>query len=154
VLHFAEHVRLAMKLNLYRRHRLECESGRLEDSRSTEPEERRRGWGRKCLCPIQLSGTLDGKFSRKSSGTADWADARGIAEAYEKADPWSGKLKPAPVAREPAAKTRTTIVDACKTFVRSREVAGLSAATLRKYRTFERQIAAYAEGHGYVMIDQ
>jgi integrase len=144
-----------MKLNLYRRHRLECESARTEDSRSTEAEERRKGWGRKCLCPIQISGTLDGKFSRKSSSTSDWAEAQSIAEAYEKADSWSGTPKPAPIAPEPVpTKTRTTIVDACKTFVSSREVAGLSAATLRKYRTFQKQIVAYAEGRGYVVIDQ
>jgi hypothetical protein len=55
-----------MKLNLYRRHRLECESGKPGDSRSMEPEERRKGWGRKCLCQIHVSGTLDGRFSRKA----------------------------------------------------------------------------------------
>ena len=72
-----------MKLNLYRRHRPECESGRPEDSRSIESEERRKGWGRKCLCPIQLSGTLGSQFSRKSTGTSEWSEAQRIADAYE-----------------------------------------------------------------------
>jgi integrase len=144
-----------MKLNLYRRHRPECESRRDEDSRSTEFEERRKGWGRKCLCPIQLSGTLNGKFSRKSTGTSDWTDAQRIADVYENADSWAGTPNPVPVAPERApTKPPCTVVDACKTFVASREVAGLSAATLRKYRTFEKQIVAYAERHGFVMLDQ
>jgi integrase len=144
-----------MKLNLYRRHRPECESKKPADSRSTEREERQKGWGRKCLCQIHLSGTLDDRFSRKATGTSDWGEAQRIAEAYEKADSWTGTPKPAPVADETAPiKTRCTVVDACKTFVASREVAGLSAATLRKYRTFEKQIVAYVEKHGYVFLDQ
>jgi integrase len=144
-----------MKLNLYRRHRPECESGRPADSRSTEAEERRKGWGRKCLCPIQLSGTLDGEFSRKSTATSDWSEAQRIAAAHESADSWTGIPKPAPVAAEAApTKIRCTVVDACKTFVASREVAGLSAATLRKYRTFEKQIVAYAESRGFILLDQ
>jgi site-specific recombinase XerC len=144
-----------VKLNLYRRHRPECESGRPEDSRSTESEERRRGWGRKCLCPIQLSGTLAGRFSRKSTFTSDWSEAQRTAEAYEKADSWIGTTKPAPIAPELApTRARCTVVDACKAFVSSREAAGLSPATLRKYRTFEKQIVAYAESRGYMLLDQ
>jgi hypothetical protein len=59
-----------MALTLYRRHRVECEAGHFEDSRSGEWEERRRGWKR-CNCGVHLSGTLDGKFSRKTAGPAD-----------------------------------------------------------------------------------
>ncbi|MGH9160669.1 MAG: hypothetical protein ACRD2X_11890 [Vicinamibacteraceae bacterium] len=80
-----------MTLTLYRRHRLECESGKPEDSRSTELDERRKDWGRKCQCQIHLPGTLGGVFSRKSSHTADWAGARAIAAAYEQADSWTGQ---------------------------------------------------------------
>jgi len=144
-----------MKLNLYRRHRPGCESGKSEDSRSTEREERRKGWGRKCFCQIHLSGTLDGKFSRKATRTSDWVEAQRIADAYEKADSWTGKPKLEPVAPEPApAKSRVTIADACKVFITNRESAGLADATLRKYRTFEKQITAYADSRGYVMLDQ
>jgi integrase len=143
-----------MALNLYRRHREACEGGHAFDSRSGEFDERKKTWKR-CACLIFISGTLDGKFSRKSTDTSHWTDARRIADGYQKAGSWTGTPKPAPVAHETApAKTRCTVVNACKTFVASREVAGLSPATLRKYRTFEKQIVAYAEKHGYVFLDQ
>jgi hypothetical protein len=53
-----------MALTLYSRHRLECEGGHVEDSRTREFEEGRRGW-KKCACLIHASGTLNTKFSRK-----------------------------------------------------------------------------------------
>jgi len=144
-----------MKLNLYRRHRPYCESGKPEDSRSTERDERRKGWGRKCHCQIHLSGTLDGKFSRKATRASAWSEAQRIAEAYERADSWTGTPKPVLVAPEPvAAKSRVTIADACQIFITNRESAGLADATLRKYRTFTKQIGAYADRRGYVMLDQ
>jgi hypothetical protein len=133
-----------VKLNLYRRHRLECESGKPEDSRSSEREERRKGWGRKCFCQIHLSGTLGGKFSRKATGASDWSEAHRIADAYEKAGSWTGEPKVEPVVSDPPpAKSRVTIADACKVFLTNRESAGLQPATLRKYRTFAKQITAY-----------
>jgi hypothetical protein len=61
----------------------------------------------------------------------------------------------APISPTPSSeKPRTTIVHACDAFVRSREAAGLSAATLRKYRTFTKQLTVFAEDQGYVMLDQ
>lgn len=146
-----------MKLNLYRRHRPDCEAGRLWQSRSSEYDERRKEWGRKCACEIHMSGTLDGKFSRKTTGTADWAEAHSIAEVYEKAESWTGQPKPAAIAVAPPPapeKIRITIEDACKVFITNRESAGLAAPTLRKYRTFIKQVRAYADSHGYVIIDQ
>ncbi len=143
-----------MALTLYRRHRLECEAGHPEDFRSGDWEERRRGWKR-CNCLIHLSGTLDGQFSRKATGTSDWLEAHRIAEAYQKADSWTGKPKVAPVVPDPApAKSRVTVADACKVFITNRESTGLAPATLRKYRTFAKQITAYADSRGYVMVDQ
>ena len=57
--------------------------------------------------------------------------------------------------REPAPeKPRITIADACKVFITNREAAGLAPATLRKYRTFAKQISDYADSRGYVMLDQ
>jgi integrase len=145
------------KLNLYRRHRPDCEAKRPWQSRSSEYDERRRDWGRKCDCEIHMSGTLDGRFSRKTTGTADWVKAHAIAEVYEKAGSWTGVPKPAaiPVVPAPASeKTRITVEDACTLFVTHRESAGVGAATLRKYRTFIKQIRAYGNSRGYVMIDQ
>ena len=144
-----------MKLNLYRRHRLGCEGGRAEDSRSSELEERRKGWGRRCHCQIHVSGTLDGKFSRKATDTSDWLEAHRLAKAYAKAGSWTGKPKPDPVVPEPGlAKSRVTVADACQVFITNREAGSLSPATLRKYRTFAKQLGDNADSRGYVMIDQ
>lgn len=147
-----------MALNLYRRHRPGCEAGYPAELRSGEFEERKRGWKR-CACVIFVSGTLGGKFARKATSTADWDEAHRIAEVYEKAGSWTGERSPelATPAPEPvntAGKPRITLEDACKVFVTNREAAGLATATLRKYRTFTKQITAYADSRGYVMIDQ
>ena len=74
-----------MALPLYRRHRLECEAGRPEDTKSGEWEERRKGWKR-CSCLIHLSGTLDGKYSRKATTTSDWLEARQVADALREGE--------------------------------------------------------------------
>ena len=79
-----------MALNLYRRHRLECEAGRIEESRSGEFDERRKGW-KKCGCLIFASGTLGGRFKRKATGKSDWNEARVLAAAWEAANSWDGK---------------------------------------------------------------
>lgn len=143
-----------MALNLYRRHREACEGGHSFDSRSGEYEERKRGWKR-CACLIFASGTLDRKFSRKCTDTSDWLEAWRLAAEYEKVNSWTGKPRVAPAVSEPAAtKSRTTIANACKVFITSRESAGLAPATLRKYHTFAKQITTYAESLGYVMVDQ
>jgi len=42
-----------MALNLYRRHRKECEGAHPEDTRTGQFEEGRRGW-KKCACLIHL----------------------------------------------------------------------------------------------------
>lgn len=142
-----------MALTLYRRHRLECEAAHAEDSRSGEWEERRKGWKR-CNCAIHLSGTLGGRFSRKATGTPDWEKARQIADVYEKADSWTGTRVDAAALEPPPEKPRMTIGDACDVFMTARESSGIAPATLRKYRTFTKQICAYAEARGYVMLDQ
>jgi len=47
-----------------------------------------------------------------------------------------------------------TIEEATSIFLTNRESAQIAPATLRKYRTFTKQLTAYADGRGYVMIDQ
>jgi integrase len=141
-------------LNLYRRHREACEGGHAFDSRSGEFEERKKAWKR-CACLIFASGTLDRKFSRKCTETADWIEARRIADDYETADSWNGKPSVQPPVPESAPeKPRVTIADACQVFITNREAAGLAAATLRKYRTFAKHLGDYADTRGYVMLDQ
>jgi hypothetical protein len=58
----------------------------MEESRSGEFEERKRGWKR-CACIIFASGTLAGKFKRKSTGQNDWEKAREIVSGWQD---WGG----------------------------------------------------------------
>jgi len=60
----------------------------------------------------------------------------------------------APVPDAPATPARVTIADATRIFLTNRETAQIAPATLRKYRTLTKQLTAYADGLGYVMIDQ
>lgn len=144
-----------MALHLYRRHRPGCEGGHAEKVRSGEFEERKKGWKR-CACVIFISGTLGGRFSRKATGTADWHDAHQCAETYENADSWTGIPKSAPVPipePAPAMRPRITIEDACKVFLATRE-ACVAYPTYRKYKTFTKQLQAFAASRGYVLLEQ
>lgn len=141
-----------MALTLYRRHRKECEASHAEDSRTGEFEERRRGW-RKCSCLIHVSGTLARKFNRKQTGKSDWDEAKALVALWEDANSWDGKvaLPPAAISSQP---DRVTLSDAVAVFLSLREGEEIAPATLRKYRTFTKQLAAFAESRGYVMLDQ
>lgn len=142
-------------MNLYRRHRAECEAGHPEEFRSGEFEERREGW-RRCSCQIFASGTLSGKFKRRHTGKADWGEAKAIALAWERDQSWDVKVslatEAAPVVS--SGPTRTTIEDATKAFLSHREGSKIAISTLRKYRTFTKQLTEFAESRGYLMLDQ
>jgi hypothetical protein len=49
---------------------------------------------------------------------------------------------------------RVTVAEACVAFVTNRQSGQVAPATLRKYRTFTKQLTAYADSRGYVMIEQ
>ena len=144
-----------MALKLYRRHRTECEGGHSEDTRSGEFEEGRRGW-KKCACLIHVSGTLGRKFNRKQTGKSDWDEAKALVAAWETADAWDGKpvVQPVPERLEEEQPKSITILDAVKVFLSHREGARVAPATLRKYRTFAKQLTAFADSRGYVMLHQ
>src|SRR5664279_3884254 len=102
-----------MALQLYRRHRKECKSGHSEDSKSGQFEEGRRGWKR-CDCLIHASGTIAGKFGRRSTGEWDWNKAHDIADRWKAADTWPSdgqqpKPEPAPDATLVPSPARTTV---------------------------------------------
>ena len=141
-----------MGLKIYRRHRLECEAGHPEDARSGDWEESRRGWKR-CNCVIHISGTLGGKFSRRSTGKTTWDEARAYVSALEAAGSWDGKVPPPVSEPVPEAPPRITIEEACKVFLATREVS-VAYPTFRKYQTFTKQLQAFADSRGYVMLDQ
>ena len=54
-----------MALNLYRRHGANCTGGRVLHDMTYEADELRRTW-KKCYCPVYASGTLAGRFKRKT----------------------------------------------------------------------------------------
>jgi hypothetical protein len=59
----------------------------------------------------------------------------------------------APVAPPPAQSAgRVLISESVKVFLNKREVAKIAPPTLRKYRTFTRQLTVFAESRGSVML--
>jgi integrase len=141
-----------MALNLYRRHRCECKAGHPHQHLSSEFDERKRGWKR-CECPIVVSGTLDKKFRRESTGKWEWDDARAIATALEAAGTWGGEIvrKPEPV--PDAEPHRCPIAQAARMFLDElRETAAF--ATHKKYRLLMARLERFSEQRGYVMVDQ
>ena len=79
-----------MALNLYRRHRKECEGSHTEDTRTGQFEEGRRGWRK---CAIHVSGPLGGKFSRRQTGTAAWDEAKSVVALLQQSGSWDGHDK-------------------------------------------------------------
>ena len=148
-----------MALNVYRRHGSHCPGGRALHEMTYEAEELRRAW-RKCACPIYASGTLNHRFKRKNTEHTLWNDAKAVVAAWENAGSWDGHVKPAeqPSAAAPpatdATPSRISIADAIRAYLTIREGAGIAPATLRKYRTFTKRLRKFADGCGYVMLDQ
>jgi len=144
-----------MALRLYRRHRKECEAGLPEDARTGQFEEGRRGW-KKCDCVIHAAGTLDRKFSRRQTGSSDWEKASAVAAKWEEAGSWDRETEPSlpEPAPPPSTSSRMRIDEGIKTYLERREGDGIAPATLRKLKTFTKQLSAFAEENGYVMLDQ
>jgi hypothetical protein len=144
-----------MALALYRRHRRDCKAHHPEELRTSEYDERKKGYKR-CECPIFASGTLAKRFRRQSTGRWEWAHAKALAAQWELAGTWTGvgATLPAP-APDPAPQTssRCTIVEATEAFLSHRRNRGVAPATLAKYRTFTRQVRDYADSRGYVFMD-
>ncbi len=143
-----------MALALYRRHRRECKAGHPEESRTSEYDERKKGWKR-CECPIIASGTLQKRFRRQPTGHWEWDPARGVARALEAAGSWSGTTAepPSPVT-SPVPPERITVVDATEAFLAKCQNRSIQPSTLVKYKSFTRQLVSYAESRGYVHLDQ
>ena len=83
--------------SLYRRHRRECKGQHLHDQRTSEYEERKKGWKR-CECPIFASGTLGKHFTRYNTGQ------------------WESRLQ----GRRRGARTRGNLEHAASTAARAR----------------------------------
>lgn len=153
VLNFEDKI---MVLQLYRRHRKECEAGRPEDSKSGQFEEGRRGWNR-CACLVHASGSIAGKFKRQSTWERDWETAHTVAAGWLKARCWPSDkphAEPETASAPVLHPTRTTVSEVIEAYLakcRNREI---QTSTLAKYKTLTNQFAAYCAEKGYVYIDQ
>lgn len=143
-----------MPLALYRRHRQECKGGHPHNSRTSEYEERKKGW-RRCECPIFASGTLRKKFKRQNTGQWEFEGARAVAAAWERAGSWKAVMETPPPPQEQVAQAaRTTVEDATTAFLSKCKNRNIAPNTLSKYRTFSNQLSAYCQDRGFVYIDQ
>jgi integrase len=124
-----------------------------------EADELRRTW-KKCSCPIYASGTLDGQFKRRNTERTAWPDAKAVVAASETAGSWRGPVKrvePPPAVApptDPSTTSRLSIADSIRAYLAIREGARIAPATLRKYRTFTKQLREFADARGYAMLDQ
>jgi hypothetical protein len=95
-----------------------------------------------------------------SSGrTPSAVRSEAVVSTWEAAGSWSGPVKPIeqpPVAPLPADITpsRINIADAIRAYLANRAGSGIVPATLRKRRTFAKQVGEFAAARGYVMLDQ
>jgi integrase/recombinase XerC len=90
--------------------------------------------------------------SRRNLGIGRGRDRRGPYVAAAPSPRWLAELEPEPPT--PVLKPRTTIVEAGQAFLTNRETKQVAPATLRKYVTFIKQLRAFADTRGYLMIDQ
>lgn len=143
-----------MALAFYRRHRRDCKAGHPEELRTSEYDERKKGW-RRCECPIIASGTLQRKFRRQATGQWEWDAARAMAGNWEAAGNWTDQASiVVPPPQETASSPRTTISEAMKAFLAKCQNRSIQPSTFAKYRTFGNQLSAFAESRGYVYLDQ
>ncbi len=142
-----------MPLTLYRRHRTGCEASRQAGSFTGEFEESRRG-AKRCSCVIHASGTLAGKFKRTQTGYFRWEDARLIAAQWEAAGRWDGAAQPPEPPPDIATPRGITLMEATDAYLIKCKHRGIQPATLSKYQTFMKQLRAYCDGRGYVLVNQ
>jgi integrase len=101
------------------------------------------------------SGTLQKRYKRQSTGQWEWDAARTVVDEWERNGTW-GKVEPTPQAapiNETAAE-RITLADATQAFLDRITTKGFEPATQSKYRTFIKQLRAFADGRGYLYVDQ
>ena len=141
-------------LTVYRRHKRECKSGHPHELRTSEFDERKKGFKR-CACPIFASGTLAGISRRQTTGQWEWEAARRIAAEWDARGSWESTPEPPATVALPAdfAAQRITIDKAIKAF--SAEYTATAAPnTQKKYRILLKKLQGFADLRGYIMIDQ
>jgi hypothetical protein len=138
-------------LNLYRRHRQECEAGHLLESRSGEFDERKKGWKR-CACFIFASGTLGGKFKRRYTGKSEWTEAKIVAAQWEAQGRWGGEIPPTPPT--PASAPRCVTIEQAIKIVHGRIRTARRRQHAEEISPASCQLKAFCESRGYVTLDQ
>jgi hypothetical protein len=137
-------------LNLYRRHSRACKAGHPKDSHSSEFDECKRSW-KLCDCTIGVSGTLAGKFIRRTAKRTNWDEARAVSDAWERGEfAQVATVPPMP----PDAPERITIADVLTAYLANRAAREPRPATMSNYRTLTTQLMAFAEFKGYAYLDQ
>src|SRR5580704_1003315 len=134
-------------LTVYRRHKRECKAGHPHELRTSEFDERKKGWKR-CECPIFASGTLGRDSRRQSTGKWQWESAKALASVWEATGSWITKSSPPPALGEPGI-SRITLKDAVRVYLAYREGSQLASPTLRKYKTFTKHLTEFADNRGY-----
>src|ERR1700728_3349485 len=100
-------------LGLYRRHRQNCKGRHAHNTRTSEYDERKKGWDR-CECPIFVSGSLSQICKRQNTAVWEWVDARAVAAEWEQRGSWDGLISQPPQPEQVPTKDaqRITITDA------------------------------------------
>jgi integrase len=137
-------------LNLYRRHRQECEAAHPLESRSGEFDERKKGWKR-CACFIFASGTLGGKFKRRYTGKSEWQEAKLVVAQWEALGRWDAEIPPTP---PPIADPKRITTEQSIKFFTTEFEKHAAVNTQKKYRLLLEKLKSFGESRGYVMLDQ
>lgn len=134
-----------MALHLYRRHKTSCKH-HPAPCRSSEFDERKKGWI-KCDCPITASGVFpNGEFSRKSTGEWEWHRAQAVKDAWEKGEAPKGGDDP------PSASPDVTVEDAIRLYLEDHKTFGSAKGTIERYRYLTRKVQAYSKAHGVIFL--
>jgi hypothetical protein len=108
---------------------------------------------------MYADGMLDGSFKRRNTKKTTWPEAKQIVTSWESPGTWDESTRPLPPVpseiEPPDAKTFSiTVVFATDAYVANPEGRSIASATLRKYKSFVRQLRDFATHKGYVQIDQ
>lgn len=139
-----------MAKNFYRVHKRSCKAGQKEGARNGEFEERKKGWKR-CDCSISVSGVFGSRFQRKSTGTADWEEARQVVLNWKdtEAPPPALVPPPAPCGYD---SERVTVEAAVASYKNHHRDSAHSTRT--GYGYLLDRFQAFSDKIGYVMLDQ
>jgi hypothetical protein len=77
-----------------------------------------------------------------------------IAAQWEAAGSWTGSIQPTQPDQPDGKRPIITLFEAAEAYAAHCENRGIQAATLSKYRTFIKQLLAYGESRGYVLVEQ